>query len=698
MENKTKQPCPIKARIGLIYGSLAKLNPNFKDRPQQKKVIGAIAHVMSLEERASACIEAGTGTGKTYAALLGAVPFALEAGKKVLIATATTALQDQLINKDLPAFQVAFDKPITFMNMKGRSRYTCPKRLYSMCAGETSSDENPQDDVLGRPSFKFKPTPEDTKAIEHMAEYLNESQWDGDRDTLSIPVSNNAWQAVTTDSNSCTRKKCQHYKTCPYYVKKRQIEETDIIVTNQDFLLSDMSMGGGIILPAYPELCVLIDEAHNFSDKAVAASATSYTIKLHANLLGKAEPLLNKLKSSVITFQFDTDGLIELGLALSDHVNHSYSYFDSLHKQFAKEGEEFLMLKVADEHVSPLFENIRTLASDLNKKLGDLLERFNDFVKERELQTDVTDKLVSDLSNYISYVGTTLKTFTVISEPDPEDKPPFARWLEKNSRGNDLIINTSAIDASEFIRDALLDVAYKTIFLSATVTDVSGFDSFIQSTKLDSQRYFTLKVDSPFDFSKSQIVIPNIKSDVNDTKNHAKDVAQVINSEPLEPSTGSLYIFTSKSKLNAVTALLSPEVLKHAIIQDGSLSKGLMIDNHKKAVDAGRHSIIFGLTSFSEGVDLPLKYCEHVLLDKLPFSPVRDPLLITKTEYYERIGRDPFSEISIPEAFRKLTQIVGRLIRTEEDVGKVTICDPRAKSKSYAKKMIQALPPFTIIQ
>ena len=698
MENTTKLPCPIKARIGLIYGSLAKLNPNFKDRPQQKKVIGAIAHVMSLEERAAIVVEAGTGTGKTYASLLGTVPFALEAGKKVIITTATTALQDQLINKDLPAFQVAFDKPITFMNMKGRSRYTCPKKLYSMCAGESQAGENAEDDVLGRPTFKFKPTPDDTKAIEHMAEHLSESIWDGDRDTLSIPVSNNAWQAVSTDSNSCTRKKCQHYKTCPYYVKKRQIETTDIIVTNQDFLLSDMKMGGGIILPPYSDSVIVIDEAHNYPEKSVQASATSYTIKLHANLLGKAEPLLNKLKASVNTFQFDADGLIELGLALSDQVNHSFSYFESLHKRYAKEGEDFLMLKVADEHVSPLFQTISSLSEDLSKKLGDVLERFNDFVKERELQTDVTDKLASDLGNYISYVATTLSTFTVLATPDPVDKPPFARWLEKNNRGTDLVINTSEIDASEFIRDYLLLQAYKTIFLSATVTDISGFDSFIQATKLDSIPYFTLKVDSPFDFSKSQIVLPNIKSDVNDTKSHAKEVAAVINAEPLNEKSGSLYIFTSKTKLNAVVALLSPEVLQHAIIQDGTLSKGLMIEKHKQAVDSGRHSIIFGLTSFSEGVDLPQSYCNHVLLDKLPFSPVRDPILIVKTEYFEKIGRDPFAEIAIPEAFRKLTQVVGRLIRTEQDIGKVTITDPRTRTKSYAKKMIQALPPFTIVQ
>lgn len=698
MEKTSKQPCPIKARIGQIYSSLAKLKPDFKDRPQQKKLISAAAHVMSLEEKAILISEAGTGTGKSFASLLGVVPFAMANEKKTLIATASNTLLDQLVNIDLPRFKAAFDQPITFFAMKGRGRYCCPKNLYALSSGVDQPEQSSDDDVFERPAFKFKPNQEDLDSIQHMDHVLGEGLWDGDRDALTIPVSDNTWQAVSTDSNSCKRAKCQYFKNCPYYLKKRQMETADIIVTNHDFLLSDMAMDGGVILPAYSNMAFIIDEAHHFPDRAISASAARYTIKLHSNMLGKVEVLLNKMRSVVMSFQYDIKPLVDLGVELSVQVGHSFDYFDALHKKFAKDDEPFLMLKVADEHVSPLFHNICVIAESLQTKFHQLNTTLADFIKERELESDVTDKLLSDLAFYAGYVRTTLKTFTVLSEPDAPGEPPYARWMEKSARGNDLIINTSSIDVSEFIRDTLLNAAYKTIFMSATITNMGDFGPFIRETKADSQQYFTLKVDSPFDYTKSQIVLPDIKSDANDLHGHAFDVAALLNNEPLDTPTGHLVIFTSRRKLNAVVALLKPEILQYCHIQDGTLSKSTIIQRHKDAINAGKPSLILGLTSFSEGVDLPHELCTHVFLDKLPFSPVREPILIAKVEYYESLGLDTFQTISIPDAFRKLTQITGRLIRTEQDYGRITIADNRARNKTYAKKMIKALPSFTIVQ
>lgn len=700
MENTNKTPDPIKVEIAGIYANLAKQNPNFKDRPQQKKLINVIAKVVAMEDRASLVAEAPTGVGKSLSLLMATIPYVKAAGQKLVIATATTALQDQLVVKDIPTLMNAYEKEISFVAIKGRSRYVCPRNLNASLSTEDSAadDKASEADVFERATFKFKPTEADKAAISKLSELLEEHQWDGDRDTLKIPVTNNAWSAVSTDSNSCHRKKCAHYQNCPYYVKKRLIEKSDIIVTNQDFLLSDMQLGGGVILPSYDNSVVVIDEGHHFPSKAIEASAGRYTIKMHANLLGKGEALISRLRSVLMSFSYDTGPIVDLSIELSEHVNMTHGVFEAIYNQGQKSDIEFVMFSKPDRAILPLLDNICTIASDLAQKLGSLKADLEKFIKERELGSDQTDKIIADISQFQSYVTTTLSTYSVFSEDDPVGAPPYAKWIEKSQKGNDVILNQSSIDASQFIKGSLLDQAHKTIFLSATITNLGTFDAFVNATAMHTQNYYTAVIDSPFDYTKSTIYLPDIKSNSNDTENHALEVAGIINLEPLEAPEGVLAIFTSRKKMNAVLKHIDARVKPYLLVQDGTLSKNAMIEKHKSSIDASRPSIIFGLTSFSEGVDLPQEYCTHVLLDKLPFAPVNNPILIKMTEYVESRGLDPFTEISLPEAFVKLSQIVGRLIRSESDTGKITIADNRTRTKAYAKRMIKSLPPFTIKQ
>lgn len=698
MENTTKQIDPVKAKIALIYGNLAKQQENFKDRPQQKKLINAIATVIGSEdENASLVAEAPTGTGKSLALLMASLPYAIEKDLKLIVSTATTALQDQLITKDIPKFLTALDEPVSFVAIKGRSRYACPRNLFSALDPSAQVDDQASSDVFERPVFKFKPTESDIQTIKTLSDTLTDHSWDGDRDTLHMPVSSNVWSAVSTDSNGCSRAKCSNFKDCPYYAKKKLVEESRIIVTNQDFLLSDMALGTGVILPSYEKSIIIVDEGHHFPSKAVESSATRYAIKYHVNVIAKVESLLNKLRSVVMSFTYDTHPIADLSLELSKRINDTYAMFDSLFTKNIKPNEEFCMLSDLDDAVRQFLQGVATIAKSTTDKISELFTALEAFVKERELESDLTDKLLKDIDTFNGFVRTTLSTYQSLADTDPLNAPPLAKWIEKNSKGNDYFLNTSSIDASSFIAETLISNAFRTIFLSATITNLGTFDAFIKSTGLGAKKYYSLKVDSPFDYTRSTIYLPPIKSNSNDLDKHAVEVAEIINSEPLDAPEGSLYIMTSKKKLNAVVANLSARVKPYVIVQDGLLSKNAIIEKHKAAIDANNPSVIIGLTSFSEGVDLAGAYCTHVLLDKLPFAPVNDPIQITKTAYLVSQGRDPFQEISLPDAFIKLTQITGRLIRTEDDVGKITICDNRTRSKGYAKLMIKSLPPFSVV-
>ena len=685
----------IKQQIANTYKRIASSVPNFKDRPQQKKLINAIASVISLDEKAALIGEAPTGVGKSLAIILGSLPFALNHNKKLVISTATTALQDQLMFKDLPTFAQSYEQPFTFIALKGRTRYLCPKRLSK--ASIQDGDDVTEQDTFDSALFSFKPTENDIQTIASISDKFNTQEWDGDRDNLDIAVHQPLWATVSTDSNGCNGRKCEMYKECPYYIKKGQAKSSDVIVINHDFLLSDIAIGTEMLLPSYEETIFVLDEAHHLPSKAISSSVNTLSIKYNANSIAKAEAVLKKIRSALPSFTFDSSVAIELSLELSKHLNDVYAFMSS-HKSMNDKNNQYWIFEnsLFPKEATPIVGQILSLSDSLNAKLKSLAEDLDLFIKERDLSSDANDKLLADIS-YLSGFSTNVNyIFTTLTEAETD--PPLAKWAEFNKKQTDISLNVSRVDVSQYLFDNFISSAYKMIFLSATISTLGNFDSF--SSKVGLNQYkniFNIKLDSPFDFKKSTLYLPKIKSDSNDVVNHSVEVAQIINTEPTDEVSGTLCIFTSRKKLNAVYELLTPEIKSYCILQDGSLSKNAMINIHKQNIDEGRHSIILGLTSFSEGVDLPNHYCTHVLLDKLPFASIQEPQLVTLSNYLEKNGRNPFMEISLPDAYVKLTQIVGRLIRTELDFGKITICDNRLQTKQYAKKMINSLPPFTLV-
>jgi ATP-dependent DNA helicase DinG len=227
---------------------------------------------------------------------------------------------------------------------------------------------------------------------------------------------------------------------------------------------------------------------------------------------------------------------------------------------------------------------------------------------------------------------------------------------------------------------------------SATLTALGGFDRFQMRAGTPENTNYAV-VPSPFNFSESgELVVPKMDCEPNDAQAHTEELIKLL-PELLSGNEGSLVLFASRRQMEQVNEGVAAQ-WRQRIIMQGSYPKHEVLRMHKKAVDEGEGSVIFGLASFAEGVDLPGNYCTHVVIAKIPFAVPDQPVESALAEWIESRGGNPFMDITVPDAALKLVQASGRLLRTETDRGKVTLLDRRIISKRYGRAMLDSLPPF----
>jgi ATP-dependent DNA helicase DinG len=204
-----------------------------------------------------------------------------------------------------------------------------------------------------------------------------------------------------------------------------------------------------------------------------------------------------------------------------------------------------------------------------------------------------------------------------------------------------------------------------------------------------------LRAMSPFDFeNNASLIVPKLMFEPNKAEEHTKEIVQYLNQE-IDLEAGSLVLFSSRKQMEAVAEKLQ-QSLKDIMLVQGEQSKRIILESHKERLDKDKGSLLLGLASFSEGVDLPGKYLTHVVIAKIPFSVPDDPVDATLAEWIQKRGGNPFMEISIPDASLKLVQATGRLLRSEKDSGKIAILDKRLMTKRYGKNLIDSLPPYKL--
>ena len=699
------------------YQNIGKNLPGFRPRASQREMIAAIANAFSRtltreegeeapkrEGESIAVIEGPTGVGKSLAYLLAGGIMAQTRGKRLIVSSATVALQEQLVDRDLPFLVEKSGLELTFALAKGRGRYLCPYKLYQL------TQNNAQQNLLGfevpEVLWDSKPKPEELNLLRDIADEFSARRFNGDRDAWPEKIDDAIWLKVTNDRHGCLKSACPNRSECPFYLARDVLETVDVVVANHDLLLADISMGGGVILPAPENSFYCIDEAHHLPKKALSRFAAEHSWNIAVWTLEKLPQLTGKI--AALTDKAELANLAD---------EAATSLLDSLHEwQFHLAEEQSLSLGPSEndrrKHNEPTWlwedgkipEGLETTVSNTAIAARSLLRHIvglNDALsaarREKEQDGALLDRLTSEFGLFIARIEQISAVWDLLSTVPIEGEEPLAKWITRRADDkNDYIFNASPISSASHLANSLWRRAAGAVLTSATLQSLGSFNLILRQTGLLwLPETTTLALESPFNFdTQGELYIPPVQASPKDPDAHTAAIVEWLPKlvSPVE-AIGTLVLFSSRKQMQDVALRLPDEYLPLLLVQ-GELPKAVLLQRHHQAIAEGKASIIFGLDSFAEGLDLPGTACVQVIIAKLPFAMPDNPIEKTQNRWIEQRGGNPFIEITVPEASIKLIQAVGRLIRTEQDYGRVTILDNRVKTQRYGQQLLACLPPF----
>ncbi len=694
----------IKQVIRSSYKAIGENLTNFNPRKQQTFLIAEIAKTLAGDYdkvRKIITIEAGTGTGKSLAYSLGSIPLALSRNKKVCIATATVALQEQLVDKDLPFLKKYSGLDFNFTLAKGRQRYVCRQKL----ALAVANDDSPQAGF----TFAEKPQASDIRTLNNMYKALNDNSWPGDIDAWPEPVNHHIWQQIQADKHSCLKHLSDH-SHCPFHKARETMEAADVLVVNHSLLLADLELGGGKILPSPEDTFYIIDEAHHLPKVTRDHSSANLTIKGALDWLGKltetGDKIAKLVKSnsaispSVKLADDCQDILLDMQKVLSLIDNNRSLYFNSSansNSQFQGQNQT-LQYRFENGIIPQTLKNLAEDLTDSSKKclahLNKLYNLLMESVKDGDTQMYLAEPLLAESGFMIQRLENFNALWQMYAKTDSEKGAPMARWLEQiEGKRSDYLISGSPIEVGFTLEDMLWSKCEGAVLCSATILALNSFDHFRRQAGLrndDGSQY--QKVDSPFDYqNNAQLVVPKMQYEPSADQFTDELIAKL--PEQIKRGKATLVLFSSYWQMDKVVTALR-EKTKLSILVQGEQSRQKIIETHKALCDKKQDSIIFGTQSFSEGLDLPGDYLTNVIITKLPFSVPSSPVEEAQAEYITAKGGNPFMSISVPETSKKLIQATGRLLRNEKDYGVITLMDRRVVNKRYGKELLNSLPPF----
>lgn len=699
----------IKQIIRGAYKAIGENLTNFNPRAQQTFLIAEIAKTLAGEyskERKIIVIEAGTGTGKSLAYSLGSIPLALSRDKKVCISTATVALQEQLVDKDLPFLKEHSGLDFTFTLAKGRQRYVCRQKLSQ--AVTSGGDNAPTQAGF---TFAEKPKASDIRTLNSMFKGLTDGSWLGDIDSWPEHLPNHIWQQVQSDKHSCLKHLSEHTH-CPFHKARETMLEANVLVINHSLLLADLELGGGRILPAPEDTFYIIDEAHHLPKVTRDHSSASVSIKGAIDWLKKLSEAGDKM-AKLIKSQKAISPSIKLGddcqdllvemqkvitfIEANKPVYFPYSIEQTKPYSSSKKDDE--QIYRFDNGIIPTsLKNWAQDMSELSKKSLSHINKLYNFlmesVKDGDTQMYLAEPLLAEAGFLIQRLENLHALWTMYAKTDSDKGAPMARWIEvTQGKRQDYLISASPIEVGFTLDNMLWSKCDGAVLCSATLLALNSFDHFRFQSGLrndDGSQY--QQVTSPFDYqNNAQLVIAKMDNE----PSAPQFTDELIQKLPryIEQGKASLVLFSSYWQMQKVAEALR-ETNKLNILMQGEHSRQHIIESHKKLCDNDKDSIVFGTQSFSEGLDLPGKHLTNLIITKLPFSVPTSPVEQAQAEYVTAKGGNPFMSLSVPETSKKLVQATGRLLRNEKDEGVITIMDKRLVTKRYGKQLLDSLPPF----
>ncbi len=692
----------VKDKIQSAYKQMIEakqLTPRYGQRLMIAEIAKCLATIPNAEEPPICVVEAGTGTGKTLAYALAVLPLAQELGLKVVIATATVALQEQVVLKDLPEILSSSNLRFRYTLAKGRGRYLCLAKLDMLLKGNDSL--HAMMDLYGE-SFAESES-NDLILYEEMLQQLSSGKWQGDKDEWPTPLPDAVWRPLTADTGQCMGPKCSHFRNCCFYQARDSMDSADCIVSNHDLVLTDLALGGGVILPE-PEKCIYVfDEAHHLPIKSNNHFATFSKVRSTISWLERCEQVQLRLTKDDFLDLKSEESLRFLTIQLRERLEEAWlvleqtlSTLDQIDSYDNRVQHAFKLGVVPD--------SLRQLAFDLGQLFTRFVSSYQGIIDDLKeaMEEGGEIKRRADAEQWYPLIGSIerrasscLELWLSYSAIDPENQPPRARWLSFNDQDgvSDIALASSPVLAAETLKERLWQTCAGAVLTSATLSALGEFSVLQMRAGLPERtKYFSIP--SPFDFANSaKLVIPRLNCEPSNSVLHTELIIKAI-PQLVDAKAASLMLFTSRRQMNDVIQGLPPKWRDLVLCQD-DFQKSELIKYHRKLIDEGKGSLIFGLSSFAEGVDLPGKYCTHVLIAKIPFAVPNDPIEMTLSSWIEQQGTNAFSTLAVPDAAFKLVQASGRLLRSETDRGVITIFDERLVSKSYGKQILDSLPPYS---
>jgi ATP-dependent DNA helicase DinG len=611
-------------RSGLMSRAIA----GYEYRPAQI-AMGKIVNRGFLEH-VNVMVEAGTGTGKSFGYL---VP-AILSGQRVVISTATLALQEQLLTKDIPQVQSVLDSNARIVQLKGRNNYLCRDK-FEQLRGRLVIAQSDEDQRL----FAWA-----------------DRTHTGDRAELEFIPSDALWREVDADADDCLMDACQFFgpERCHQMHARDAARHADIVVVNHALFFSDLAAGGGII-PPYDY--AVLDEAHQIEDWATAAFASSVS-----------RPSLGRLQTKLAR-AYLVDEL--LNAALSQAANE----FSAALAQEPGARYPFHQNARAVELLEPLQRALYRLENWLAEKWAKASRFPNADDEMLKRRRDLLLRLI------VAHTQT-IERLRLGSED-------WIAWVERiDDKRDTYAAHCAPASVNNLLRELLFEKTRSVIMTSATISTGGDFSYLRRQVGLEDAAIDEVILDSPFDFkNQAMLYLPPERLNPK-LPEFAADAVPVI-ARILEATQGRAFVlFTSLAMMQAIGSVLGPTLPLPYRIQ-GQLPKGMLMQWFREQSNA----VLFATASFWEGVDVIGSALSCVIIDRLPFPPPDDPIIAARSKQLAASGHDPFAALMIPAAITKLKQGLGRLIRSNADKGLMCILDGRLETMWYGQRILEALPP-----